>query len=471
MAVITDPDQLTQGVEITINTTTLELELAIAGNLSEDGVTGQVVYSFLKEEWINQVNNVHLFTFPMLAITSEQFEVGNNGSVFSNWTWDSDATRKLIRTAGWREYNDAGAVLREYASIITLGNINATSKTVGNKAYYFFDSDTTQTSFTYAGPVNETVQVFGDVTNGNFDKRSDVLTVRIREQGNVFSSATTTEIGVSNLTYKVERFPLGETTDLNINTTDVGIDADSDGVADVAPFDGMSITYFATPQTSAAGGTVTVRIDGNSADKLQIYEFVQWSLRQNVDIDAGAATAIGLLAEELLEFEGNTLKTKRQSDGSGVDIINFEANDTNDLVFIDDAGVTQTFPFVSAGTINFNSNLQNDATAKYWVFFTNDDAGADTGQDFGSEDAIIVNDNSGTPLTGLINGASSVTFDYDYDGNTQRGAGSESTDAPFTVVAIGTSGAQYTQATSTVTRATGQTITLVAALERNYNNS
>ena len=58
---------------------------------------------------------------------------------------------------------------------------------------------------------------------------------------------------------------------------------------------------------------------------------------------------------------------------------------------------------------------------------------------------------------------------FDYDGNVQGGR-TPATDAPVTVVAIGLQTAQYVRTTSTITRATGQTIAMVAALERNYSN-
>ena len=51
MALIIDPDNLNQGTEVVIDTGALTIDLALAGNLSEDGVTLQALYSFLKEEW------------------------------------------------------------------------------------------------------------------------------------------------------------------------------------------------------------------------------------------------------------------------------------------------------------------------------------------------------------------------------------------------------------------------------------
>jgi len=242
MALITDPDQLNQSTEVTFDTAALTIALSLAGNLSEDGVTGQCLYSFAKEEWLADTNLIK-YTFPMLAITPEQFEFGANGSKFSDWKPLDDATRKLIRTAGWREYDAAAQNLREYVGVITLGNIDAASKTSGDRVKYAFATDATTTDMTYAGPSNEAVQIYGDAGNGNLDNRNEVLTVYVREENKTYGSATTTSIGTTTLTYNVQRFPLSEAVDLKADVADTDIDSDSNGTADVAPYSGMSITY------------------------------------------------------------------------------------------------------------------------------------------------------------------------------------------------------------------------------------
>ena len=523
MALITDPDQLNQGTEVTFDTAGLTLALALAGNLSEDGVTGQCLYSFAKEEWKDDANLIK-YTFPMLAITPEQFEFGSNGSKFSDWKPANDTTRKLIRTAGWREYDNSGANLREYVGVITLGNIDAISKTSGDKVKYAFASDAATTDMTYAGPANEAVQIYGDAANGDFDNRAEVFTVYVREENKTYGSSTTTSIGTATLTYNVQRFPLSEGADLKADVADTGIDADSNGSADVAPYSGMSITYIdhanqggwtvstvyaandvvkdasgrwfitaaggtsAGDDTDLAGGSDTgvtwaaftgerqigstyyafgVVIDGNSASAEEIYEFVQWSLRQTGDIDAGAGTQVGVLAEDLLVFVGDTLRTLQQSDGDGVYIDNFNANDTNRLEFQDDeyAGTARTFPFVAAGTITFNTNIVNDTDARYWMFFK--DAG---GNQIDTANAIIVQDNSNTDITGTVSGGSSVAFDFDYDGNVQGGR-TAGTDAIVVIRVIGLNTTQYVEAEFTITRATGLNFPMTGVLERNYLNA
>ena len=466
MALITDPDDLNQATEVIIDTTALTIDLALAGNLSEDGVTMQTLYSFLKEEWRTDSALIP-FPFPMVAITPEQFEF------VSDWEPADDAARKLMRTGGWREIEDGGAIKREYAGIISLGNIDATDKTTGDRAYFAFSSDTAETVFTYAGPVNEAVQTFGDASNGNFDKRTDVLTLYIREQGKIYGSQNTTQIGVPTLSYITYRFPLSEATDLNITANDATIST-------TAPYTGMSITYGAVAQGSDTlygsdlqGGPYDfgITIDANSGSTRQVYEFVQWSLRQsaNIDDDVTGASKPGLLQDALLRFVGTQLETLNATNvdggGTGVVIINFDNNDTNDLTFSDNLELSRTFPFISAGTLNFNANLVDDGSAVYRMFFTVL-PGADN--DFGESSAVLVEDNDGTPISGNIVGAS-VSFDFDYDGNNQ-GTRTPGTDADVTIVAIGLNSAQYVLATGTITRATGLNFSLVAALERNYSN-
>ena len=440
MALIKDPDNLNQGTEVTINAVAKTITLNEAGNLSSDGVTLQALYSFLKEEWRSDPSLIP-YPFPMVAITAEQFEF------IEDWNPANDATRKLIRTGGWAEINAAGNTNREYAGIISLGTLG-----VSDQPYY--DQNGTSVDFTYQGAIDEAIQIYGDATNGDFDYRSS-LTIYAREQGKTYASSDLAAIGTVSLTYQAYRFPLSNGDDLKVTENDTTVDAY-----------GVDITYYGSPQVRNIGGTnrnFSIIINGNNRSAEQIYMAVQSALRKNSDIDAGAGTVNGKLAEELLVFVGDNLKTKFTSNG-GVYIDNFDSNDTNRLTFVDDTGVERTFPFVAAGSINFNANLQNDASAVYRMFFTTNPAG-----NFGTSDAVLVHNNAGVDISGNVGGNGSISFDFDYDGNNQGGR-TPGTDADVTIVAIGLDDAQYVVATGTITRATGLNFSLVSALERNYNN-
>lgn len=625
--------------------------------LTEDGATGQAVYSFAKEEWKSD-NFLKKFPFPFVSITPEQFEIGNDGINANGWNWgeiltfgspaiERIRTRKLLRTCGWSEIDANGNLAAQYFCPITLGSFE---DALNDVAYYQLGTDTEvddTVDFDFPGPVNEAIKTFeefplpspahtvpttttivrqdggsfvtegykvgGQVTiraatttanNGTYelsavtastltitgatltvpsptvdptmvlaaDNRNAVaLRIRIRDAdpfGKTYDSSDLPAIGLSTTTNKAERFPLANATDLKISATDVQISG-SPGT----PYDAMSITYHPTGQTRtglvAASPTGTadeteglfgIIIAGNGGTAEQIYEFVQWSLRQTTDIDNDASTAIGRTMDELLRFVGDALEIGSKDGGvtfprnpsgggTGVYIDNFDTNDTNRLSMYDNFGNLRTFPFVAAGTINFNANLVNDvAGAVFTMFFqyttrTNLTDGAivsptgNTGdlespgsnlptlsvndyiavsgfaneenngvyqvdainvanQDYSvtktdqdtliaesaatidvdenpidSPDAIIVNSAgafSPLPITGNIV-SSSVAFDFDYDGNVQGGR-TAGTNAAIVIRAIGLDTAQYAEVTGTITRATGLSFSLVAALERNYSN-
>jgi hypothetical protein len=72
-------------------------------------------------------------------------------------------------------------------------------------------------------------------------------------------------------------------------------------------------------------------------------------------------------------------------------------------------------------------------------------------------------------MNGNVSGQSSITLTFDYDNNVQGGR-TAATDASVTAVAIGLSTGQYVKATGLIERSTSNVISLVAALERNYQN-
>ena len=88
--------------------------------------------------------------------------------------------------------------------------------------------------------------------------------------------------------------------------------------------------------------------------------------------------------------------------------------------------------------------------------------------DYGTANAIIVNDKDGNPISGTYNG-SGITFSFAYDSNVQGGR-TAATAAPVKVVGIGLTGGQFISVDHTITRTQGQSILLSPAQERNYVN-
>lgn len=220
------------------------------------------------------------------------------------------------------------------------------------------------------------------------------------------------------------------------------------------------------------------RLFGNNGDLQACYQFIQNQLRSTGDIDFGIGNAVGNITDPLMSFATPT--------GTGIDLFidNLNTSDINNATFQDHSETSRNFPFTASGSLVFNANLTGDTDSKYWLFFANDDTGDNLGRDYGTQGAIIVEDAESTPrpifgnivgsgnhtgnAVAPVDGNISIPFTYDYDVNVQRGVASAETDAPVTLVAIGLTNAQFVVAQGTITRATGITISAVAALERNY---
>lgn len=468
MALIIDPDNLNDGAvdngstEVFINTSTKTIKLNIVGNLSTDGVTIKCLYSFLKEEWRNDPNtkNLAAFPFPMVPITDESFEFADG------WNFDLAASRYLIRTGGWTVRNISGNVTEKWAGVIGLGFIEANDQ-------LYFNQGSGAANVQLTGQINQAVQILKDddgdgvyAEGSDYDLRT-VFRIYCREQGQLYDDASLSDIGVGTMDSIAYRFPLSTGTDLKVTHADVAIDTTS-------PYTGMSINYYATPQSRSIGGTPRnfgIIINGNNGTAEQIYEFVQRQLRQSGDInDLGGVAVPGQTADALLLFVGDTLKTLTATNaaggGTGVFIDNYQTVDINRLVFTDNTATERTFPYVAALTVNFGSNLSLDGGAKYWIYFTTLPG---AGNDFGEGGGMLVEDANSFDMAGDIDGYSSITHSFAYDANVQGGR-SAGTDAAITAVAIGLSTGQYVRATGIIARSTSNSISLVAALERNYLN-
>ena len=239
----------------------------------------------------------------------------------------------------------------------------------------------------------------------------------------------------------------------------------------------LEVTTTAAITGSASSISFTLqRATPVSATAEEIYTKVQYLLRQNSDIDGTSGTVTGKTADSLMNFVGDTLISGRAASGvqptnpngggSGVIIEGFDANDTNRLTFYDSSNTSRTYPFVATLTINFGTNLQNDASAKYWVYFTTLPGASN---DYGESGAVLIDDNDGNDMAGNVSAAASVTLTFDYDNNVQGGR-TAGTDADYTVVGIGLATGQYVVASGTIGRSTSNSASLVAPLERNYAN-
>ena len=233
--------------------------------------------------------------------------------------------------------------------------------------------------------------------------------------------------------------------------------------------------FIRSPQTQAY--SYNWRLFGNNGTLANCFQWLQKELRRgfatnlddgdfrgSADISTSSGVFRGDVTDLLMSFaapNGTTLN---------LFIDDLNANEKNNITFNDVLGVGRNFAFLAIISISVNTNLLDDNDTKIVVFFTNDDAGDNTGRDFGTDEAITVQTTTSTDMISENPSVSPVDFEFDYDNNTQRGAASAGTDAPVTIVAIGLNTAQYVSTAGTVTRQSTNVFSLVAALERNYSN-
>lgn len=240
MALITDPDNLNDhasnntATEVFIDTAAKTIKLNQTGNLSTDGVTLKCLYSFLKEEWRDDPNSKNLaaFPFPMTPITDESFEF------IEGWDFNADASRYLIRTAGWTVKNTSGNVTQKWAGIIGLGTIES-----NDQLYFQQSSGGSATNVQLTGQVNQAVQILRDDDgDGNYAEGSDydrrtVFNLFCREYNQLYGKSSLTDIGVTTMDSIAYRFPISTGTDLKIT-------ADDTDVGSISPYTAIVVRYF-----------------------------------------------------------------------------------------------------------------------------------------------------------------------------------------------------------------------------------
>jgi len=451
MAKITSRASLNVGVELTIDEPGRTFTLNVAGNLiAKDGVTIQALYSKFSDLWATATYQDSPFPMNALDALSGQYYFGvDAGGNYNGWKPATDATRQMLRDGGWREYSAAGVLNREYAGIVGLGAVSA-----GAQEYYQKVLNGAASNFTFADQCNEGIQVFGDATNGAFDSRS-YFKAYVREYGKKYKDSVLADTGKTATGAFLVNMLLSNEDDLKIIANN-----DSTDMA-VAPYDGITVAYYTLDQSRTISGVARnfkIIINGNSATLEQIYTKVQYLLRQPTDINTGGTAGVktGKIQAALCSFLGDTLVTNQS-----VFIDNVNANDSNRVEFYDDLNVKRTNPYVAAGTMYFNAALVG-AGSSYRMMFA---APTGLGNDYGEAGAITVVDSLAAPITGTV-GSASISFTFDYDGDTL--GGTAGTDKAVVLIGIRPGGGKFAVATGTLTRSKGISLSLVAEQDRAY---
>jgi hypothetical protein len=407
MAMITDPDSLIIGTNITLNTGAKTFDFVSSadgsttnGLIAKDGVDANALWSFFVDKWATVTYKPYPFPMNKVDNRSGQYIFGRDpGGTYNGWKPGSDATRQMIRNGGWNEYSSAGVLNRVYFGAVLQGGVSA-----GSQCYYQRTSTGAAINYTFTDLPNEAVQVFGDATNGSFDNRVFFKSFN-RTYGYTYDDVSLTDISESATgPYKLP-FGINTSADLNLTADDTAVLS--------APYSTCTIAYnTATSNATIGAGSYPFKkyITHTSMTRYQIYTKMQYLLRQNSDINTGGTggTVTGKTADLICWFVGPTLYSRA--------FFTPIAADLNDVVFIDDNGVEREFPYASAGTLTFNSVLTSGGTGYYTLYYTTTPGG----DDFGEGTAIIVKDKDNNDITGTIT-SGSIQFSFNYSTNTQGG--------------------------------------------------
>lgn len=447
MAMITDPDLIAVGTEISLDTAARTFTLNVAGDLvAKDGVDANALWSFFVDIWATATYKP--FPFPMNKVDnrSGQYIFGRDpGGTYNGWKPANDATRQMIRNGGWNEYSSAGVLNRVYFGAVLQGSVSA-----GSQCYYQKEATGAAIDYTFTDLPNEARQVYGDAANGNFDHRAFFKSFN-RTYGYTFDDVSLTDVSETVTGPWKVPFGMNTSADTNLTTDDTGVIAGG--------YATCTIKYdTANTNITIGAGSYPFKkhITHTNLTRFQIYTRMQYLLRQNSNINTGgtAAAVTGKTADLICWFVGSTLYSRA--------FFTPLAADLNDIVFIDDNGVERTFPYASAGTLNFNGNLTSGGTGYYTLYYTTTPGG----DDFGEGTAIIVKDKDGVDITGTITGAS-IPFSFDYSNNVQGGfAGS--TARNVTLVWGNPGVAKPGVSTGQITQSKGISISAVAEADPSY---
>lgn len=402
MAMITDPDDLIVGTNLTFNFSAKTFELPDGGSLvAKDGVDGNALWSKFVDLWATATYRPYDFPMNKVDNRSGQYVFGRDpGGNYNGWKPGSDATRQKIRNAGWSEYSSVGVLNRVYFGAVLQGGVSA-----GAQLYFQRVSGGAAINYTFTDLPNEAIQVFGDASNGNFDNRTFFKSF-CREYGYTYDDVSLTDISESATGAFKLPFGINTTADLKLTANDAAMTG--------SPYVDVTIGYFSANQnkTIGAGSYPFKKVIDNTigATRQQIYTKMQYLLRQATDInaDGDAGTVTGKTADLICWFVGDKLYTRAFFTPIPADL--------NDVIYIDDNGVEREFPYASAGNMTFNAPLVAGGTGYYSMYYLTTPGG----DDFGEGTAVLVKDKDGNDITGTITGAT-VPFTFDWSNNSQGG--------------------------------------------------
>jgi hypothetical protein len=199
------------------------------------------------------------------------------------------------------------------------------------------------------------------------------------------------------------------------------------------------------------------RLFANGATLANVFQFLQRELRRSTDIDGGNGTMRGDINDLLMSFTS--------PNGVTLDLYpdDLAAAESNNTTYTDLTGNTRNNAFLVGITFQVTQALIDATNKRLRAYFTTNPGG-----NFGSNSAIIVDDETGTDMDfTTITGNIQRSFDYT---NNNQGGRTPDTDADITVVALGDDDAVHALVEATITKTNSLTVVVGNLADPNYSN-
>jgi hypothetical protein len=427
----------------TINMTSRGGSASEANPLLEiDGVKLEALYAFEREQRrSDEVLRQYDYFFKGTFKFGGAYELVN-GRKFDDLNGSAAGTvsddRKTIRGSGWIERDAAGAIGRIYYGVVSLGNIESASQ-----PYYQLADGAAPVDFAKLGPINESIQVLGNISvdsnTTTFDTRT-FLSNRIRTYGFNPDEKVLGDSGVTQMDGYSSGFALGETP--HLTTVPATYPLADVYTTPIAPWSGMTLEKLAVAQTetgftTADGNFIWVLNNTAPGNLDECLAFIDALQQTDDDIDTGAETITnGKRVGVWYTYDADgTIRFNAPFASEGFFVEQLVGTDKNRVAFVDDADASKLYPAFSNVLVTVGADAVSDVNAWFHAFFLAG-IGAQAGNDFNTANAITVQDASATAVKGDVDGTgksvgNNISFEFDWAADTVGGTLATNKDCVF----------------------------------------
>ena len=351
--------------------------------------------------------------------TEGTFKFGGSYNFIFGRTPSTAVDRNILRGSGWNEAT-GNVVNQIHFGVKGLGAILSDSIPYFQSTQYG-----TTTPFNKLGNIDEATQVFGDISNGDFDNTDTSLTnmyMSIRTYGQNYGriNAAVT-LGIPELGGYSTGAALNESP--HLTTGDYAL-ADVFGGAQIAPWTGMSLEKLLTAQNEtgfAGGGSgdfiwVLNNTLGGTLD--QCVAYLDALAQEDSVVTTGEELLNGKAYDVWYEYTAAGLIKPIVGTANfateGLFIENLPAIDKTSVAFLDDAGQTLVYPVYTPVAVDLGQGAIDDTNAWFHAFESAlyDTAGAVTYQD-----AVLSDVKGAAEVADPFVTGTSVSFEHDFTTN------------------------------------------------------